>query len=97
MVHTSLGHPVGREESDLLCTTCFLWSRKIYILSDVSKSLLRLLILLPTMDSGIVAEITAMVPMYQAWQILQFTQRTHDSAIPSHYALTLCFPRHGRS
>jgi lipopolysaccharide biosynthesis protein len=33
------------------------------------------------MDPEIIAEITAMVPMYQAWQVLQFTQRTQDYPI----------------
>ncbi|TEB21695.1 hypothetical protein FA13DRAFT_1819370 [Coprinellus micaceus] len=41
------------------------------------------------MDPEIVAEITAQIPMYQAWQILQFTQLAVFTALFYHYALTL--------
>ncbi|TEB20094.1 hypothetical protein FA13DRAFT_1801396 [Coprinellus micaceus] len=41
------------------------------------------------MDPEIVAEITAQIPVYQSWQILQFTQLAVFTALFYYYALTL--------
>ncbi|TEB20104.1 hypothetical protein FA13DRAFT_277142 [Coprinellus micaceus] len=40
------------------------------------------------MDPEIVAEVTALVPLYQNWQVLQFTQLAAIAALFYHYMLT---------